>query len=41
LTWANLPEAILNYSIWALPGQAILVCMVAVLAFFIRKALFY
>ncbi len=41
LTWGNLPEAILNYSIWVLPGQAILVCMVAVLAFFIRKALFY
>jgi biotin transport system substrate-specific component len=41
LTWANLPEAVLNYSIFALPGQAILVCMVAVLAFFIRKTLFY
>jgi biotin transport system substrate-specific component len=41
LTWANLSQAVLNYSILALPGQGILVCMVAVLAFFIRKALFY
>lgn len=41
LTWGNFPEAILNFSILALPGQIILVCMVAVLAFFVRKILFY
>ncbi|MEB3310156.1 MAG: biotin transporter BioY [Snowella sp.] len=41
LTWSSLPDAILNYSIFALPGQIILVCMVAVLAFFARKLLFY
>jgi biotin transport system substrate-specific component len=41
LTWENLPTAIFNFSLVALPGQIILVCLSAVLAFFIRKLLFY
>lgn len=41
LTWNNLLEAIFNYSIFALLGQLILVCLVAVLSFFVRKVLFY
>lgn len=41
LTWGNLPVLIYQLSLVALPGQVILVCLTAVLAFFIRKLLFY
>ncbi len=41
LSWQTLPSALLHYSIFALPGQIILVCLTSVLAFFIRKLLFY
>ncbi|MEB3248024.1 MAG: biotin transporter BioY [Merismopediaceae bacterium] len=41
LAWQTLPSALLYYSIFALPSQIILVCLTAVLAFFIRKVLFY
>lgn len=41
LPLAALPQALLNFSVLALPSQIILVCMTAVLAYFLRKLLFY
>lgn len=37
----DLPQALLTFSLMALPGQIILVCLTAVLAYFLRRILFY
>jgi biotin transport system substrate-specific component len=41
LALAQIPLAIMAFSVAALPGQAIVVCLSAVLAYFLRKLLFY
>lgn len=41
LPLTQLPTAIMTFSIAALPGQGIVVCLSAVLAYFLRKLLFY
>lgn len=38
---ANLPTLILNYSITPLPGQLVIVCVVAIVSFALRQLLFY
>jgi biotin transport system substrate-specific component len=37
----NLPELINRYSIAPLPGQLVIICVVAVIAFVLRQLLFY
>ena len=37
----DLPQALITFSLMALPGQIILVCLTAVLAYFLRRILFY
>jgi biotin transport system substrate-specific component len=37
----NLPELINRYSIAPLPGQMVLICVVSVIAFVLRRVLFY
>ncbi|MEC4894302.1 MAG: biotin transporter BioY [Oscillatoria sp. PMC 1051.18] len=34
-------EAMLNYSVYLLPGQLVVICAVTVVAFFLRKVMFY
>lgn len=41
ITWSDVPQALLNFSWVALPGQLVLVCLTAVLAYFLRRILFY
>ena len=41
ISWATLPQAIFNYSLAPLPGQLIIICATAVIAFIIRQILFY
>jgi biotin transport system substrate-specific component len=41
VTPANLLSAIFNYSVAPLPGQLVIICTVAVIAFILRKVLFY
>ncbi len=39
-SWQQIPQALLHYSIVPLPGQIIVVCLSAVLAYFLRRILF-
>jgi biotin transport system substrate-specific component len=41
LTWGNLPQMVLHYSLAPFPGQLVIICAVAIIAFIIRKLLFY
>jgi biotin transport system substrate-specific component len=41
ISWATLPQAIFNYSLAPLPGQLIIICAAAAVAFIIRQVLFY
>ncbi len=41
LALSALPQAVLTLTVYALPGQIILVCLTAVFAYFLRKLLFY
>lgn len=41
ISWETLPQAIFNYSLAALPGQLIIICAAAAIAFIIRQILFY
>ncbi|AIE73088.1 MULTISPECIES: biotin transporter BioY [unclassified Synechocystis] len=41
LPLSALPQALITFSLMALPGQIILVCLTAVLAYFLRRILFY
>jgi biotin transport system substrate-specific component len=41
ISWETLPQAIVNYSLAPLPGQLVIVCAAAALAFIIRQILFY
>jgi biotin transport system substrate-specific component len=41
ISLANLGENISNYSIAPIPGQLVMVCVVAAIAFFLRHLLFY
>ena len=41
LSWKELPQAYLSFSLFPLPGQMIVVCLGVVLAFFLRKILFF
>lgn len=41
LPLASLPSFIVNYSLIPLPGQLIIICVIAMLAYFLRLLLFY
>jgi biotin transport system substrate-specific component len=41
LTVGNLPEMINRYSVAPIPGQLIMICVVAAIAFIVRQLLFY
>ncbi len=41
INFVDLPQALITFSLMALPGQMILVCLTAVLAYFLRRILFY
>lgn len=41
ISWETLPQAIFNYSLAPLPGQLIIICAAAAIAFIIRQILFY
>ena len=41
ISWQTLPQAIFNYSLAPLPGQLVIICATAVIAFIIRQILFY
>lgn len=41
ISLANLPSFIVNYSLIPLPGQLVIICVIAIIAYFLRLILFY